>query len=770
MEKKLKIGIVVSEIQVEYIRNIIKGVETAAESRNVSIVVLPVKFIGRDVFLAEETSYEYQYTTLLSLVRQLDLDGVIVEVSSVCSFIGGDREIAFTKIFEDIPHVFISYDSQKDCCVNLANKSGLLEGLEYMYEQGCRKFCMVGGTDKSKDAIERKEGFISFLESKNIPFNDNMYISGSFLRECNEKVSTLLNKNQDADAVVAANDDMAEAVYEELKKRDKMPGEDVSVIGYDDKYAASKMYPSLTTVRADSVKIGKCALKLLLQNISDGVVEKIVLPTKLIKRNSVVDKDSTKAGAEKGKFNEELKVCFHEDSMEKTLELNAEIDKFVAYLNVRPDDMDPSKLMKNTLSILDDILENCTIQTADVDKLVSLFENKYREEMNASINAEYSKFAQNMYLTVYRKIMYAVNGYYADVYQNNYDRNTNLRLFSRNIMNFEHGNDQSYGRMLDALKYLGIRNAFVYTLDKERMHLFEDSFTFPDKMFLKAVMKDSVVKVIPGVTQGIVLSKLISNYYLNWNGYKCLAMLPLFFGEFFYGILLCDMNYDSYINAELLVDQMSAAVKMKTLLKENENIQRQLEENLNLMRESNVELDTLSKSDALTNLHNRRGFFTYAEKFLEERKKAGKAAVIAYVDMNNLKIINDKYGHDDGDFSLETIGRLIKEFVGEKGIAGRIGGDEFAFIMEYNNTREVRGLIKKIYGLFEEFNRTSDKEYMVTVAAGAHSLLANDSTTLTEALNFADEKLYEEKRLRSKEVVKTKVISKRKGSGDISDS
>lgn len=49
--------------------------------------------------------------------------------------------------------------------------------------------------------------------------------------------------------------------------------------------------------------------------------------------------------------------------------------------------------------------------------------------------------------------------------------------------------------------------------------------------------------------------------------------------------------------------------------------------------------------------------------------------------MNNLKIINDRYGHDEGDFSIKLISDLLTETAGSTGLVGRVGGDEFALVM-----------------------------------------------------------------------------------------
>ena len=66
---------------------------------------------------------------------------------------------------------------------------------------------------------------------------------------------------------------------------------------------------------------------------------------------------------------------------------------------------------------------------------------------------------------------------------------------------------------------------------------------------------------------------------------------------------------------------------------------------------------------------------------LYDAQGQGECVLVFYADMNNLKIINDRYGHEEGDFSLKLIARLLKENVSEKGIVGRIGGDDFAGVL-----------------------------------------------------------------------------------------
>ena len=231
------------------------------------------------------------------------------------------------------------------------------------------------------------------------------------------------------------------------------------------------------------------------------------------------------------------------------------------------------------------------------------------------------------------------------------------------------------------------------------------------------------------------------------------VLLPLFSNEMLYGVILCDMTEKVFENGEFLTYQFGSAIKVIELLKANAVIQSQLEESLITLKENNIALDTLSKSDALTGILNRRGFMDAAKEILQRNQRAGKGTLVAYIDMNNLKIVNDRYGHDEGDFSIKVISeQLIQATKG--GIAGRVGGDEFAIIMEYPIERGEHAFIEEIYKGFRQYNRTSTKPYNITVSAGTCLISAKAEIGLKEALNLADGKLYEEKQHKEKTVAK----------------
>ena len=140
-----------------------------------------------------------------------------------------------------------------------------------------------------------------------------------------------------------------------------------------------------------------------------------------------------------------------------------------------------------------------------------------------------------------------------------------------------------------------------------------------------------------------------------------------------------------------------------------------------------------------------------AQKMID--RKDGTVYVI-YVDMNNLKIINDRYGHEEGDYSLKLIADILGKTVEGRGVAGRIGGDEFACALVYDKEDEGEAVLQEIYHQFYLHNQSSNKPYNVTVSAGTSKVDEESGLTLQHALTQADEGLYHVKMLRSKDVAK----------------
>ena len=101
----------------------------------------------------------------------------------------------------------------------------------------------------------------------------------------------------------------------------------------------------------------------------------------------------------------------------------------------------------------------------------------------------------------------------------------------------------------------------------------------------------------------------------------------------------------------------------------------------NIWQARRAELQDLAGKDELTQLQNRRFFYEEIEQELELAARFKRPLSILMMDVDDLKLINDEFGHQVGDVVLRAFGRVMNQQVGEQDITARIGGDEFAIIM-----------------------------------------------------------------------------------------
>lgn len=763
--RRLTIGVLVSGIMDDFSKLVCRGALQMAKQLDVDIVVFPGKYINRDVSADPDLMYEYQFNTIFSYAKAENVDAIIVAAGSIGCFTSKENVAGMLEQFQGIPCILISYKLDGYINILFDNYNGIKDGLDYLIEKnGCRKIGMIGGSEENTDAIERKKAFADTLSRHGIDFPESAYVSGNFSRKSKEAFKELLDNNPELQAVFCINDDTALGFYEELNKRGFQIGKDIHVFGYDDIILSTKVNPSLSSVRADGEELGEEALKMAVRLVHGEKVESKILETRFVKRDSIGSGGQEEEGQRESRIMEEsIDACFddvfyrsrHEKYQGRMKKIQSDFKKLVNTLILvygKGDDS-PENFME-IQTALDSFLNEGAMEFADVSNLLNYFETIYHTLKNSLLDRDARFKLQDTFSAIYRRIIRATDGQLGRISEEQDKENYAMKMFIRDVLQFEKGNDLSYTSMLGNLEWLGIRNAYVYTFKEPVMHLVREQFIPPKQLYLKAFLKEGKVSSIPSLKQAVWLKDIFCNEHMDTEKRNAYVCMPLFFNEMLYGILLCDLTEGIFVNGEFLINQMSSAAKMITLLKANEQIQRELEESLSVLRENNIVLDNLSKSDGLTGILNRRGFYTEAEKLIEENRKKGKNLLAIYVDMNNLKIINDRYGHEEGDFSIKLISDILSQEMKDSGVAGRIGGDEFACIMEYQLADEGSSVIDRIYSRFVTFNECSDKPYNVTVSAGSYLILPEDGITLKEALTQADEKLYEVKKFRKKDVAK----------------
>lgn len=151
----------------------------------------------------------------------------------------------------------------------------------------------------------------------------------------------------------------------------------------------------------------------------------------------------------------------------------------------------------------------------------------------------------------------------------------------------------------------------------------------------------------------------------------------------------------------------------------------------------------LATFDSLTGLLNRRAFLEQATLLLNQRGalESGHSAAILVVDLDHFKKINDLFGHSCGDEVLESFGAIAKGVIRQGDLAGRMGGEEFAFFLPHVTKRDVDQIANRLHGAIAEGHELSaDCIVSYTISIGA--TFVKDALDLAEALKRADKALY----------------------------
>jgi diguanylate cyclase (GGDEF)-like protein len=152
----------------------------------------------------------------------------------------------------------------------------------------------------------------------------------------------------------------------------------------------------------------------------------------------------------------------------------------------------------------------------------------------------------------------------------------------------------------------------------------------------------------------------------------------------------------------------------------------------------------LSLTDELTGLCNRRRFFILTEQYLKVAIRAEKRPLLLFIDMNDLKGINDHYGHNEGDQALIDLASILRRTFRESDIIARIGGDEFVVLLE-STDENSETLITRLHENVKNYNAQRSQR-ILSISLGTAQFDPESPISIDELLSKADALMYVHKR------------------------
>ncbi len=153
--------------------------------------------------------------------------------------------------------------------------------------------------------------------------------------------------------------------------------------------------------------------------------------------------------------------------------------------------------------------------------------------------------------------------------------------------------------------------------------------------------------------------------------------------------------------------------------------------------------EKLADTDSLTNLFNKRFFSERLEEEYYRAKRYGHPISVAYLDLDNFKPINDKFGHAEGDRVLRTVSDKISATARQTDLVARIGGDEFALVFFETGYEGAGSAFRKIQSEVNEAMKENGWDVTLSIGAITFTVLPEDIGEITEE---ADTLMYEVKR------------------------
>ena len=158
------------------------------------------------------------------------------------------------------------------------------------------------------------------------------------------------------------------------------------------------------------------------------------------------------------------------------------------------------------------------------------------------------------------------------------------------------------------------------------------------------------------------------------------------------------------------------------------------------------EIHSLSITDSLTGLHNRRGFLTLAEQQLKISNRGEGGMLLFFADLDGMKWINDTMGHEEGDRALTDVAVMLKETFRASDIIARTGGDEFAILTIDTTGISPEIIMMRLQDKVDKHNNKRSRRYKISISMGTAYYDPDNACSLDELMSRADKLMYDQKR------------------------
>ncbi|MBQ9412483.1 MAG: GGDEF domain-containing protein [Oscillospiraceae bacterium] len=285
------IGVMTGSFHTDYSRLIAEAICSQLKAEDVDICLFQGLDASRFLNLTEyvDDGFDGHYYSQFEYSKFLNPDLLIVSFGTISAISDPlDLEEFFARL-PKVPVILLENDTELPGGIHITvdNYGGMRDCVEHLItDHGCRELLFVSGPRGVPDAELRLEAYRDTMLAHGLPLKGNMIAVGNFTDRVDGLVEELLEAYPKPDAIICANDEMAESAYRVLKGHGLLPGRDVAVTGFDDNLFAPLMDPPLTTVRQMKEEVAEKTVSVIRDFLRGGKPDSVSLSAPLIRRRS----------------------------------------------------------------------------------------------------------------------------------------------------------------------------------------------------------------------------------------------------------------------------------------------------------------------------------------------------------------------------------------------------------------------------------------------------------------------------------------------------
>ncbi len=760
MSGKLTVGVFIHHLDNDYSKAFLKGTAAAANDLDVNLAIFPGRALDCQLADRRYTVYEYQNNVVYSFASSKSMDALIVSAGTIATCVSHDEFKEFLDGYEGLPLLTTETKFEGYPCIRLSG-SGIKELVSHLvHEHGRKHIAFVSGPEGNTDADERLNHYKEALAENGLEFDPDLVTYGNFSEYCVDIVSDLIDRNEGKiDAICFANDMMCRGGYKAIESKGLRVGKDIAVTGYDDSEVAATLRPMLTTVRADASKLGYRAVEEAVHMAKGEKVEDICIDSTPVFRFSCgcsfqaeqkvtldrLDEASVRKAVDNilSEHIQRYEVSMRKhDCIKRLHEFAHKLISYAAGADISVEEL----FSKSYFS---------RIMDSDIWKLVSpeAFLRIMKGIRSASLSAcEGDMMGRKLnVLKILEGSMEVASECIVNMHYTTMNDITFTHFLIGNITKdmtiYDSDDEKCYFSIVNDLYRAHVDSSFVYTFEEPIIHDPKSEWKLPETILLRAYNDGDKLAAVTGEACKLPSSRIITNQYTPNDRNRIMVVSPLFMNEEQYGVIVCEMENEYFTYIYSITPQICSAIKLTNLV-------AKLESSLDAAQSRNNVLNRMSMIDELTGVYNRRGFYVSANRILKAAENEGRQAAIIFGDLDNLKKVNDTFGHDDGDYAIVSCAEFLKKSLRTTDVVGRIGGDEFAAFAICDDADIIAKLPSRIKGIASKHNEVSDKPYNVTVSIGIYPIICSPELNIQEFMDKADNALYEDKKKKNPDIMK----------------